>query len=299
MLGCDSFAIARIVAANLRRNSGDSAISGRTSLTVTGRLELGVLGVGDQRAGARRHHPHDAVAVAEDAPGEAAPGPVGGSARRSCACEVQRGRGLHRRREGYRWGLTRSGSARPAQSVGVSSTPATTARWPRPGRGRGPGRHVDVHGDRCRRAGAAPTSRAPPPARGGAASTRSCWRASLVIAVGLVLIGYGVGQSVTGDEAPNMPAAVEEVTPAFDADPGARSRRGRRRPRERLLRLPGGRRRRAADRAPRRGRLAVDVEPGEQVDFPPGARFEPGNATLTFTPGAEQAVDSSTPACTP
>ena len=38
MLGCDSFAIARMVATNFRRNSGDSAISGRTSLTVTGRF---------------------------------------------------------------------------------------------------------------------------------------------------------------------------------------------------------------------------------------------------------------------
>jgi hypothetical protein len=37
MLGCDSFDMARIVASNLRRNSGDSAISGRTSLTVTAR----------------------------------------------------------------------------------------------------------------------------------------------------------------------------------------------------------------------------------------------------------------------
>ena len=35
MLGCDSLAIARMVASNLRRKSADSAISGRTSLTVT------------------------------------------------------------------------------------------------------------------------------------------------------------------------------------------------------------------------------------------------------------------------
>jgi len=54
---------------------------------------------------------------------------------------------------------------------------------------------------------------------------RSWWRrldkkllvASLIIAIGLVLIGYGLSQSVTGDEASNMPDAVEEVTPAFDA----------------------------------------------------------------------------------
>ena len=35
-----------------------------------------------------------------------------------------------------------------------------------------------------------------------------------------------------------------------------------------------------------------DVEPGEQVEFPPGARFEPGNATLTFTPGEDQDIES-------
>ena len=35
-----------------------------------------------------------------------------------------------------------------------------------------------------------------------------------------------------------------------------------------------------------------DVEPGEQIEFPPGARFEPGNATLTFTPGADQAIEA-------
>jgi hypothetical protein len=30
----------------------------------------------------------------------------------------------------------------------------------------------------------------------------------------------------------------------------------------------------------------VDVEPGEQIELPPITIFEPGNATLTFTPGA-------------
>lgn len=29
---------------------------------------------------------------------------------------------------------------------------------------------------------------------------------------------------------------------------------------------------------------AVDVEPGQQVEVPPVTRYEPGNATLTFTP---------------
>ena len=124
---------------------------------------------------------------------------------------------------------------------------------------------------------------------------RSWWRrldkkllvASLVIALGLVLIGFALARSVTGDEASNMPDAVEEVTPAFEAIQV---------PQQATV---------VADLANGYyGYLIVDgvelptvrldevgsqdVEPGEQVTFPPGARFEPGNATLTFTPGSEQ-----------
>lgn len=114
--------------------------------------------------------------------------------------------------------------------------------------------------------------------------------ASLVIALGLVLIGFALTRSVTGDEASNLPASVEEVTPAFDAVQV---------PQQTTV---------VADLASGYfGYLIVDgvqlptvrldevgsqdVEPGEQVSFPPGARFEPGNATLTFAPGSEQAVD--------
>ena len=115
--------------------------------------------------------------------------------------------------------------------------------------------------------------------------------ASLVIALGVVLIGYGVGQSVTGDEASNMPAAVEDVTPAYEA-----------------IQVPQQTTIVADLESGYYGYLTVDgvelatvrldevgsqdVEPGEQVDFPPGARYEPGNATLTFTPGDDQDVDT-------
>jgi len=30
----------------------------------------------------------------------------------------------------------------------------------------------------------------------------------------------------------------------------------------------------------------TDVEPGQQVELPPVTRYEPGNATLTFTPSS-------------
>lgn len=37
------------------------------------------------------------------------------------------------------------------------------------------------------------------------------------------------------------------------------------------------------------GRL--DVEPGAQVELPPGTVYEPGNATLTFTPSEESEIE--------
>lgn len=139
----------------------------------------------------------------------------------------------------------------------------------------------------------APLPPADPPHRG------SWWRrldkkllaASLVIALGLVLIGYALARSVTGDEAANMPQAVEEVTPAFGA-----------------IQVPQQTTVVADLESGYFGYLTVDgvelptvrldeigsqdVEPGEQVAFPPGARFEPGNATLTFTPGAGQEIET-------
>ena len=36
----------------------------------------------------------------------------------------------------------------------------------------------------------------------------------------------------------------------------------------------------------------IDIKPGEQVTVPPGAVYEPGNATLSFTPGDGQAIDN-------
>jgi hypothetical protein len=115
--------------------------------------------------------------------------------------------------------------------------------------------------------------------------------ASAAIAVGLVLIVFALTTAVTGNEAAHMPAAVEEVTPVFDAMQV---------PQQATV---------IADLADGyEGRLIVDgvelptirqdeignidAKPGEQIAVPPGAIYEPGNATLTFTPGDEQAVDN-------
>lgn len=39
----------------------------------------------------------------------------------------------------------------------------------------------------------------------------------------------------------------------------------------------------------------IDAEPGEQIDLPPGVLFEPGNATLTFTPDEREPIDRFSP----
>jgi hypothetical protein len=113
--------------------------------------------------------------------------------------------------------------------------------------------------------------------------------ASLFIAVGLVLIGFAVSRAVTGNEAAHLPAAIEEITPAFDA-----------------IQVPQQSTVIADLASGYEGRLVIDgvalptiradevgsqdVQPGEQVKIPPGVRFEPGNATLSFTPGDRQAI---------
>lgn len=36
---------------------------------------------------------------------------------------------------------------------------------------------------------------------------------------------------------------------------------------------------------------SLEVEPGAQIDVPPGAVYEPGNATLTFTPSEDAPIE--------
>ncbi len=108
--------------------------------------------------------------------------------------------------------------------------------------------------------------------------------ASLAIAVGLVLIGWAVVRGVTGDDVSQLPDAIERIAPVPDAvQVLAQS--------QVVVDLAEG----------YEGRLRIDgvdfptlrmedltnddVEPGEQVEIPPGVVFEPGNDTLTFTPG--------------
>lgn len=106
---------------------------------------------------------------------------------------------------------------------------------------------------------------------------------SLVIAIGLVLVGRGLLVSVTGDERSNLPDLVESVAPV----PGAVQVLSQSNV---FVDLTAG----------HTGVVVIDgveietvnvddlasieVEPGRQVDLPPVTIYEAGNSTLTFTP---------------
>jgi hypothetical protein len=117
--------------------------------------------------------------------------------------------------------------------------------------------------------------------------------ASLVIAVGVVLVVFAVSRSVTGDEASDLPDAIESVSPAPDAVQVLQQTQV-------IVDLAEGYEGRLIidDLALPTIRLdevvSADVAPGEQVEIPPGVVFEPGNGTLTFTPD-ESTIESFDP----
>lgn len=115
--------------------------------------------------------------------------------------------------------------------------------------------------------------------------------ASLPIAVGVFLIAFGLIRSQTGDDVSDLPDAIEDIHPTPDAVQVLAQT-------DVLVDLADG----------YEGRLTVDgldfetrrledfanidVEPGTQIDVPPGVVFEPGNSTLRFTPGAGIAIET-------
>jgi hypothetical protein len=112
------------------------------------------------------------------------------------------------------------------------------------------------------------------------------WIACLPIAAGVLLIAYGLATSITGDEVTKLPAAIESISPPPDAAQVLAQSNI-------VVDLNEG----------YEGRLTIDgiefptrrleefssanVEPGTQIDIPAGVLFEPGNDTLTFTPGPD------------
>lgn len=114
--------------------------------------------------------------------------------------------------------------------------------------------------------------------------------ASLIIAVGLTLVVWGLNSADTS-QAKTLPANIESVDPVRSA-----------------VGVPA-QTRVFADLAPGyTGVLVIDgVEPpvidienigkpkaGEQVVLPPQTIYEPGNATLTFTPSAGAPIEKFT-----
>ncbi len=107
--------------------------------------------------------------------------------------------------------------------------------------------------------------------------------ASAGIAAGLVLVGLGVIVSVTGDEATRLPDEIESIAPVPDA--------------VQVLSQTSVFVDLLTDYT---GVLVIDdveidtvdlgaidssgVEPGKQIDIPLATVYEPGNATLTYTP---------------
>ncbi len=112
--------------------------------------------------------------------------------------------------------------------------------------------------------------------------------ASLVIALGTVLIIWGMTDALTGDDNVDRPAAIESISPVenavqvlqqegvmVDFEYGYEAR----------LFLDGV-------EVPVIRLGEIEVEPGQQIDLPPTAVFEPGNAVLTFQPVEGAPIES-------
>lgn len=130
--------------------------------------------------------------------------------------------------------------------------------------------------------------------------TRRWWKGdkSVLIVTGIVALGFvlmirGVLSGVTGDDRDPLPDAIESINPV----PGA----------VQVLNQTSV----FVDLAPGyTGELVIDgieietvnvdeiggieVEPGQQLDLPPVTIYEPGNATLTFTPGSAAPITEFT-----
>jgi hypothetical protein len=113
---------------------------------------------------------------------------------------------------------------------------------------------------------------------------------SLVVAIGLMLVIRGILVGVTGEDRSNLPAEIERIEPVPNA--------------VRVLAQTSV----FVDLAEGyTGRFVIDgeeietvsidqlgnadIQPGEQVSLPPATIYEPGNATLTFTPTAGAPIE--------
>lgn len=117
---------------------------------------------------------------------------------------------------------------------------------------------------------------------------------SVALAAGVVLIIFGFSSAQTGDEALNLPSAIEHLSPGngdrvlrqseivvdfIDGFTGALTVDGITIETSRLDELTSN------GQAPK---------PGEQVELPPNAIFDPGNYTLKFQPTDGAAIEEFT-----
>ena len=139
--------------------------------------------------------------------------------------------------------------------------------------------------------GRRPTMRAA--ARRGASTASCCWPAWRWPS-GWCSSRSGCCAAVTGDEVTNLPDAIDGIRPAPDAEQVLQQTQvvvdlaeGY----EGELTVDG-----VALQTIRLDELApVDVEPGQQIEVPPGAVFEPGNGTLRFTPAEGRPIETFDP----
>ncbi len=127
---------------------------------------------------------------------------------------------------------------------------------------------------------------APPPRR---RIDKTLLIVSLVVGLGLTLVIRGLFIGVTGDERADLPDAVTEVLPVPEAEQALSQTNV-------FVDLESG----------FTGVFVIDgveiptvnidelssdtVDPGAQVAVPPVTVYEPGNATLTFTPGSDAPI---------
>jgi hypothetical protein len=125
-------------------------------------------------------------------------------------------------------------------------------------------------------------------------SKRLDWKlllASLGIAAGVVLAVLGVMSSVTGREEQRLPDAIEAIDPIRGATQV---------PQQTAVFVdlqPGYFGELTIDRVPIETVSLDEVplaEPGQQVTIPPVTVYEPGNATLSFTPIEGAAIEEFT-----
>ena len=120
--------------------------------------------------------------------------------------------------------------------------------------------------------------------------------ASLVIACGVILVIFGLTTALTGSDGIDRPEAIESVQPVENAVQVLQQERV-------VVDLqPGYEARLVIDgiELPTTviGRSDVDpfeeAEPGQQVDLPTTAVFDPGNAVISFQPVEDALIESFT-----